>query len=226
MKPTMKKCRRGKGIRLTASLRRSAFSCPAGRGVGSVCRHGRQQDWWVSLWKSSADTCWKQGLLAGPRCRPPKVHKCAGRSCSLSQDCADMVRGLTREAQAAGHAGHDCGDEVVQVTEGGGGQLQGAEADVVQSLVIQDLQAMHWCVSSSLSHSSSATDSTHGMQGILPCRHCASMSCRTFQQPAELHDREQAAHHALISILDQLVDGQGGVVGLHHCVGHLGRGHD
>ena len=25
----MKKCRRGKGIRLTASLRRSLFSCPA-----------------------------------------------------------------------------------------------------------------------------------------------------------------------------------------------------
>ena len=30
-KLTMKKCRRGKGIRLTASLRRSEFSCPGKR---------------------------------------------------------------------------------------------------------------------------------------------------------------------------------------------------
>mmetsp|Transcript_12795 Transcript_12795/g.38583 ORF Transcript_12795/g.38583 Transcript_12795/m.38583 type:complete len:322 (-) Transcript_12795:358-1323(-) len=45
---------------------------------------------------------------------------------------------LTREAQAAGDAGHDRGDEVVQVAEGGGGQLQGAEADVVQRLVVQN----------------------------------------------------------------------------------------
>ena len=32
VKPTMKKCRRGKGIRLTASLRRSEFSWPAHHG--------------------------------------------------------------------------------------------------------------------------------------------------------------------------------------------------
>jgi len=43
---------------------------------------------------------------------------------------------LTGEAQGAGDAGHDGRDEVVQVTEGGGGQLQGTEADVVQGLVI------------------------------------------------------------------------------------------
>ena len=29
----------------------------------------------------------------------------------------------------------------------------------------------------------------------------------------------------LVSVLHQLVDGQGGVVGLHHGVGHLGAGH-
>ena len=34
VKPTMKKCRRGKGIRLTASLRRSAFSWPAAAARG------------------------------------------------------------------------------------------------------------------------------------------------------------------------------------------------
>eukprot|EP00955_Chlamydomonas_euryale_P057706 356874-Chlamydomonas_euryale.AAC.1 len=86
----MKKCRRGNGIRLTASLRRSAFSWPGKR---------RQQ-----------------------------------------------------------------------VTKGRGGQLQGAEADVVQRLVVED--------------------------------------------------------EALIGVLNQLVDRQRGVVGLHHGVRHLGGGHN
>ena len=30
---------------------------------------------------------------------------------------------------------------------------------------------------------------------------------------------------SFVSVLDQLVDGQSGVVGLHHGVGHLGRRH-
>ena len=29
----------------------------------------------------------------------------------------------------------------------------------------------------------------------------------------------------LVGVLDELVHGKGGVVGLHHGVGHLGRGH-
>jgi len=37
VKPTMKKCRRGKGIRLTASLRRSAMAVvPSARGVAGI----------------------------------------------------------------------------------------------------------------------------------------------------------------------------------------------
>ncbi len=77
---------------------------------------------------------------------------------------------LTREAEAAGDAGHDGGDQVVQVTEGGGGQLQGAEADVVQGLVVDA--------------------------------------------------------HGLVGVLDQLVDGESGVVGLDDGVGHLGGRND
>ena len=46
---------------------------------------------------------------------------------------------LTRETQAASDAGHHSGHQVVQVTEGGGGQLQCAEADVVQGLVVDAL---------------------------------------------------------------------------------------
>ena len=38
--------------------------------------------------------------------------------------------------EAGGDTGHGEGDEVVEVAVGGGGQLQGAEADVVQSLVV------------------------------------------------------------------------------------------
>ena len=57
---------------------------------------------------------------------------------------------------------------MVEVSVGGGGQLQGPEADVVQGLVV---------------------------------------------------DAER-----LVRVLDQLVHGEGGVVGLHHGVGHLGGG--
>ena len=58
---------------------------------------------------------------------------------------------------------------MVEVAIGGGGQLQGAEADVVQRLVVDAVR--------------------------------------------------------LVSVLDQLVDREGGVVGLHHGVGDLGAGH-
>ena len=67
--------------------------------------------------------------------------------------------------EAGGDTRHGEGDEVVEVAIGGGGQLQGAEADVVEGLVV---------------------------------------------------DAER-----LVGVLDELVDGEGGVVRLHHCVGHL-----
>jgi hypothetical protein len=45
---------------------------------------------------------------------------------------------LTGEAQAASDTGHRSRHQVVQITIGGGGELEGAEADIVQSLVIND----------------------------------------------------------------------------------------
>jgi len=75
---------------------------------------------------------------------------------------------LTGEPDAGGHAGDGGGDQVVEVTLGGGGQLEGAEANVVQCLVVD-----------------------------------------------YLHD---------VCVLDQLMHGEGGVVGLHDGVGDLGRG--
>jgi hypothetical protein len=58
---------------------------------------------------------------------------------------------------------------VIEVAVGGGGELERAEADVVQGLVVNAV--------------------------------------------------------GLVRVLHQLVDGEGGVVGLYHGVGHLGRGH-
>jgi len=59
---------------------------------------------------------------------------------------------------------------VVQVSVGGGSQLQGPEADIVQGLVVNAV--------------------------------------------------------GLVGVLDQLMHGQGGVVGLNDSVGYLGRGND
>ena len=73
---------------------------------------------------------------------------------------------LTREPQAGGDSGHGERYQVVEVTVGWVGQLEGPEADVIQSLVV---------------------------------------------------DTER-----LVRVLDQLVDRQSGVIGLHHRIRHLG----
>mmetsp|Transcript_12357 Transcript_12357/g.25957 ORF Transcript_12357/g.25957 Transcript_12357/m.25957 type:complete len:484 (+) Transcript_12357:61-1512(+) len=93
----------------------------------------------------------------------------AGEGDQVHGELTQVSVQLAGEAQAAGDTGHHRGDQMVKIAEGGGGQLQGTEADIVQGLVIED--------------------------------------------------------HALIGVLDQLMHGQGGVVGLHHGVGHLGGGH-
>uniref|UniRef100_A0A3Q0TC59 ADP-ribosylhydrolase ARH3 n=1 Tax=Amphilophus citrinellus TaxID=61819 RepID=A0A3Q0TC59_AMPCI len=72
---------------------------------------------------------------------------------------------LAREAQTGGHTAHCGRDKVVEVAVGGRSELQRAEADVIQGLIIDAV--------------------------------------------------------GLICVLYQLVDGEGGVVWLHHCVRHL-----
>ena len=69
---------------------------------------------------------------------------------------------LARETQTGGHPTHGGRDQVVEVTVCGRGQLQCAEADVIQRFVINAV--------------------------------------------------------SLIRVLDQLVNGEGGIVWLHHCV--------
>jgi len=77
---------------------------------------------------------------------------------------------LTGESDGAGGTGHGDGDEMVEITIGGGRQLEGSEADIVEGLVIDD--------------------------------------------------------HALIGVLDELMDREGGVVGLDDGIGDLGGGED
>ena len=72
---------------------------------------------------------------------------------------------LTGEPEAGGDSRHGGADQVVEVAVGGRGQAHRVEADVVQSLVVDDVR--------------------------------------------------------LVGVLDQQVDGQGAVVGLHDGVGHL-----
>merc|ERR1719351_530292 len=43
---------------------------------------------------------------------------------------------LTWEPETGGHSGHGQRDQVVEISIGGGGKLQGSEADVIESLVI------------------------------------------------------------------------------------------
>jgi hypothetical protein len=46
---------------------------------------------------------------------------------------------LTGESQTAGNTGHGSGDQVVKITVGGGGELEGSEADIVEGFVVDDL---------------------------------------------------------------------------------------
>jgi len=46
---------------------------------------------------------------------------------------------LTGESEAAGNTGHGSRDEMVKITVGGGGELEGSEADIVEGFVIDNL---------------------------------------------------------------------------------------
>jgi len=46
---------------------------------------------------------------------------------------------LTGESDGAGNTGHSNGDEMVEITIGGGGQLESSEADIVEGFVIDNL---------------------------------------------------------------------------------------
>jgi len=55
---------------------------------------------------------------------------------NVHSELAEIGVELSRETERAGHARHDSGHKVVKIAEGGGGQLQGTEANIVQRLVV------------------------------------------------------------------------------------------
>merc|ERR1711885_41901 len=93
-----------------------------------------------------------------------------GEGDEVNGELSEVRVKLSGETEAAGDTGKGGGDEMVEITVGGGGELEGSEADTVEGLVINA--------------------------------------------------------HNLIGVLDELMDGEGGVVGLNDGVGHLGGGHD
>merc|ERR1711898_25650 len=110
------------------------------------------------------------GATGGQRGEPSEEEVEAREWDEIDAELAEVRVELTRESQATSDARHASGAQVVEVAIGRGGELEGTEADVVQSLVVKT--------------------------------------------------------HALVGVLDQLVDREGSVVWLDNCVGHLWRWHD
>merc|ERR1711881_274693 len=94
----------------------------------------------------------------------------SGEGDQVHSELSEIGVELTGESEAAGDTGESSGDEMVKITVGGGGELEGSEADIVEGLVVNA--------------------------------------------------------HNLIGVLDELMDREGGVVGLNDSVGHLGGGED
>merc|ERR1719345_588038 len=93
-----------------------------------------------------------------------------GEGDQVNGELSEIGVKLTGESEAASDTGESGGDEMVKITVGGGGELEGSEADIVQSLVVNA--------------------------------------------------------HDLIGVLNELMHGEGSVVGLDNGVGDLGGGHD
>ena len=110
------------------------------------------------------------GASAGQRGESGDEEVKSGEGHHVDGEFPEVSVQLSGESEAGGDTRHGGGDEMVQVTVCGGGQLEGPEADVVEGLVIND--------------------------------------------------------EGLIGVLNELMDGEGGVVGLNNGVGDLGRGGD
>lgn len=74
------------------------------------------------------------GAAAGQRSEADHEEVETREGNHVDSQLAEVGVELTRETEASGHTGHDGRDQVVQVTVRGVGELEGAHADVVQSL--------------------------------------------------------------------------------------------
>merc|ERR1711959_876235 len=110
------------------------------------------------------------GASGGQGSEASHVEVESGEGGQVDGELSEIGVELTGESEAAGEAGESGGHEMVEITVGGGGELEGSEADIIEGLVVNA--------------------------------------------------------HNLIGVLDELMDGEGGVVGLNDGIGHLGGGHD
>merc|ERR1712195_122279 len=60
----------------------------------------------------------------------------SGEGDQVDGELSEVGVELTGESEAAGDSGEGGGDEMVKVTVGGGGELEGSEADIVEGLVV------------------------------------------------------------------------------------------
>merc|ERR1712193_510251 len=77
------------------------------------------------------------GATGGKGGKPSEEEVETGEGDEIDTELAEVRVELTREAKAASHTGHAGGAEMVEVTVGGSGELEGTEADVVQGLVVK-----------------------------------------------------------------------------------------
>merc|ERR1712195_9869 len=110
------------------------------------------------------------GASGGKRGESSHEEMESGEGDQVDSEFPEIGVELTGESEAASHTGEGGGDEMVKITVGGGGELEGPEADIVEGLVVDA--------------------------------------------------------HNLIGVLDELMHGEGGVVGLDDGVGDLGGWHD
>merc|ERR1719345_634602 len=71
------------------------------------------------------------------RCKPGHEKVQARKWDEVHSDLAEVAIQLTREAEAASHATHCGADKMIQVTICRRGQLQSAEANIVESFVVE-----------------------------------------------------------------------------------------
>jgi hypothetical protein len=59
-----------------------------------------------------------------------------GEGDKVDSELSEIGIELTGESEAASNTGHNGRDEVIQISKGGGGELEGSEADIVEGFVI------------------------------------------------------------------------------------------
>ena len=110
------------------------------------------------------------GASGGKRGETHHEEMESGEGHEVDGELSEIRVELTGESEAASDTGEGGGHEMVKITVGGGGELEGSEADIVKGLVVNA--------------------------------------------------------HDIIGVLNELMDGESGVVGLDNGVGDLGGRHD